>query len=227
NAQTCYDTIPGDTVWVTIGSVTSNVLTVGGTAAPPPTATAAAITISWSSAHPSWIAMTLTGFAAGAHVYSCDFASGGNQSYTVSVSGSPETFDNAQTCYDTIPGDTVWVTIGSVTSNVLTVGGAAAPPPTTSAPTYAETVGGVTRTFTDYLDAGGTQGPSIASGQTVQVTCRAQGFAVLDGDTWWYQIASSPWSNAYWASADPFYNDGATSGPLSGTPFVDTAVPLC
>ncbi len=194
---------------------------------PPPAATPASIAIAWSSAHPTWIAMTLTGFGAGTYTYSCDFGSGGNQSYAVSVSGSPETFDNGQTCYDAIPGDTVWVTIGSVMSNVLTVAGAPPPPPPTSAVTYAETVGGSTRTFTDYLDAGGTQGPNIASGQTVQVTCRASGFAVLDGNTWWYRIASSPWSNAYWASADPFYNDGATSGPLSGTPFVDTAVPLC
>ncbi len=195
---------------------------------PPPTATPAAIAISWSSAHPTWIAMTLTGFAAGSYTYSCDFASGGNQSYPVSVSGSPETFDNAQTCYDAIPGDTVWVTIGSVMSNVLTVGGTPPPPPPpSSAPTYAETVGGSARTFTDYLDAGGIQGPSIASGQTVQVTCRTLGFTVPDGNAWWYKIASSPWSNAYWASADPFYNDGATSGPVAGTPFVDTAVPLC
>jgi hypothetical protein len=76
-------------------------------------------------------------------------------------------------------------------------------------------------------DAGCTEGPTIASNQTVQITCMVQGFKVADGDTWWYQIASSPWSDAYYASADAFYNNGATSGSLNGTPFVDPDVPLC
>ncbi len=85
----------------------------------------------------------------------------------------------------------------------------------------------MTHTWTDYTDAGGTQGQSIASNQTVQITCRLQGFKVADGNTWWYQIASSPWSKAFYASADAFYNNGATTGPLKGTPFVDSNVPLC
>ncbi|MEU9107784.1 hypothetical protein AB0D54_26310 [Streptomyces xanthophaeus] len=37
----------------------------------------------------------------------------------------------------------------------------------------------------------------------------------------------APWNNAYYASADPFYNNGWTSGPVKGTPFVDEAVPDC
>lgn len=61
----------------------------------------------------------------------------------------------------------------------------------------------------------------------MQVTCRVQGFKVADGNTWWYQIASSPWHNTYYASAGAFYNNGATSGPLQGTPFVDPNAPLC
>jgi hypothetical protein len=85
----------------------------------------------------------------------------------------------------------------------------------------------VAHTWTDYSDAGGTEGPSIASNQTVQIACKVTGFAVADGNTWWYQIASSPWNNAYYVSADAFYNDGATSGSLHGTPFVDPAVPSC
>ena len=56
---------------------------------------------------------------------------------------------------------------------------------------------------------------------------KVQGFAVADGDTWWYRIASSPWNGAYYASADAFYNNGRTSGSLHGTPFVDNAVPNC
>ena len=59
-------------------------------------------------------------------------------------------------------------------------------------------------------NAGGTEGPSIASNQTVQITCKLTGFAVADGNTWWYEITSSPWSNAYYVSADAFCNAGTT-----------------
>jgi hypothetical protein len=85
----------------------------------------------------------------------------------------------------------------------------------------------VTHTWTNYTNAGGNQGPSIANGQTVQVYCRVPGFRVADGDTWWYRIASSPWSGSYYASADAFYNNGRTSGSLIGTPLVDPAVASC
>ena len=62
---------------------------------------------------------------------------------------------------------------------------------------------------------------------TVQITCALTGFRVADGNTWWYQIASSPWNNSY-SSADAFYNEpGVTSGSLLGTPFVDPNVPIC
>jgi hypothetical protein len=95
------------------------------------------------------------------------------------------------------------------------------------APTYAETSGSVVHTWTDYADAGGTEGPSIPSNDTVQIACKVTGFAVEDGNTWWYLVASSPWNGAYYASADAFYNDGETSGSLIGTPFVDPNVPDC
>ena len=85
----------------------------------------------------------------------------------------------------------------------------------------------MTHTWTNYSNAGGNQGPSIATSQTVQIACKVTGFRVADGDTWWYRIASSPWSGAYYASADAFYNNGQTSGSLHGTPFVDNAVPSC
>lgn len=96
-----------------------------------------------------------------------------------------------------------------------------------SSETYAETTGGVTHTWTNYMNAGGTQGPSIPSNTTVQISCALTGFKVADGNTWWYRIASSPWSNAYYASADAFYNNGQTSGSLVGTPFVDPVVRHC
>lgn len=112
---------------------------------------------------------------------------------------------------------------GSTTSSTSTV-------TTTTQPqtiTYAETTGGVTHTWSDSQTAGGNEGPSIGAYVTVQITCRLVGFKVADGNTWWYKIASSPWNNAYYASADAFYNDGQTSGTLQGTPFVDPNVPLC
>ena len=90
-----------------------------------------------------------------------------------------------------------------------------------------ENAGGVSHTWTDYLNAGGAQGPSIAANATVQVACKVTGFAVPDGNTWWYELASSPWNDSYFVSADAFYNDGATSGSLIGTPYVDPAVQTC
>ena len=34
--------------------------------------------------------------------------------------------------------------------------------------------------------------------------------------TFWYEIASSPRNDAYYVSADAFYNNGETSGSWSG-----------
>jgi hypothetical protein len=92
---------------------------------------------------------------------------------------------------------------------------------------HAETPGGEVHTWTNYGDAGGGEGPTIPAHETVVVYCRVEGFRVSDGDTWWYRIASSPWNNAYYGSADAFYNNGETSGSLIGTPFVDSSVPAC
>jgi hypothetical protein len=97
----------------------------------------------------------------------------------------------------------------------------------TSTQTYPETTGGNTNTWSDYADAGGTEGPPIGANQTVQVACRTTGFTVADGNSWWYLIASGPWSDNYYASADAFYNNGQTSGTLQGTPFFDPTVPTC
>jgi hypothetical protein len=101
-------------------------------------------------------------------------------------------------------------------------------PPEQQAPrTYAETTGGAANTWSDPQTAGGTRGPGIASNQTVQISCRRTGFAVQDGNTWWYRIAQSPWNDQFYVSADAFYNNGSTSGSLIGTPFYDPAVPQC
>ncbi len=90
-----------------------------------------------------------------------------------------------------------------------------------------ETTGGETHTWTNYGDAGGTPGLTIGGQTTVRVTCKVAGFPVADGNNWWYRINQAPWSNTYYASADAFYNNGATSGGLLGTPFVDEALPTC
>jgi hypothetical protein len=92
---------------------------------------------------------------------------------------------------------------------------------------YPETTGGTANTWTDYKDAGGTAGKQIADHQTVDVTCRVKGFKVADGNKWWYEIASSPWDDDYYVSADAFYNNGDITGSLIGTPFYDPAVPVC
>jgi len=105
--------------------------------------------------------------------------------------------------------------------------GSSPPPPAPPPATRSETVGGVAHTWTNYLNAGGTEGPSIPAFATVEIACRLTGFRVADGNTWWYRIASAPWSNNYFVSADAFYNNGQTSGSLIGTPFVDEAVPAC
>jgi hypothetical protein len=101
-------------------------------------------------------------------------------------------------------------------------------PPTRPVPrTYPETVGGPANTWSNPQTGGGSHGPTISSNQTVQISCRLQGFKVQDGDTWWYRIASAPWDNKYYVSADAFYNNGQTSGTLKGTPFFDPRVPTC
>lgn len=93
--------------------------------------------------------------------------------------------------------------------------------------TFPETTGGNARTWTDYSNAGGNPGPVIPSHTTVQITCKVTGLPVQDGDTWWYRIASSPWDNKYYVSADAFYNNGHPSGSLTNSLFVDNKVPDC
>jgi hypothetical protein len=85
----------------------------------------------------------------------------------------------------------------------------------------------VAHTWTNYTNAGGTQGPSVGTQQTIEIACKVQGFQVADGNTWWYRIASSPWNSQYYVSADAFYNNGQTSGSLRGTPFADGNVRDC
>jgi hypothetical protein len=97
----------------------------------------------------------------------------------------------------------------------------------TSKGTIPETTGGNAGTWTDYSSGGGNPGPIIPSHTTVQITCKVTGFKVEDGDTWWYRIASRPWDNKYYVSADAFYNNGQTSGSFTTSLLVDNKVPNC
>jgi hypothetical protein len=170
-------------------------------------------------------AITLSGFPANATVsVECydSVSPSGFYNFGLTTDSSGNGFTQSQ-CYSG-DGPDHWVVANGITSNHVQWGGTSSPPPPT---TYSETTGGAAHTWTDYTNAGGTQGPTIPAYQTVEISCKVTGFKVADGNTWWYRIASAPWSNAYYVSADAFYNNGATSGPLKGTPFVDPAVPNC
>jgi hypothetical protein len=95
-------------------------------------------------------------------------------------------------------------------------------------PHHTETTGSTVRTWTDYVTGGGTRGPDIAKQRTVQVACKLPGMRLpSNGNIWWYRISSPPWNQRYYASADAFYNNGRSTGPLKDTPFVDKLVPDC
>jgi len=95
--------------------------------------------------------------------------------------------------------------------------------PAQASTTYAETTGGQTHSWSNYTNAGGTAGPVYPGQTALAIDCVEQnGFRVADGNTNWYHITGSGVS----ASADAFYNNGSTSGSLSGTPYVDPLCPL-
>lgn len=106
-------------------------------------------------------------------------------------------------------------------------GGNAAPPPPPAPATRTEVTGGVTHTWSNYTNAGGTPGPTIPAYTGIQISCRLTGFKVANGNPWWYRIAAPGWDNNFYASADAFYNNGQTSGSLVGTPWIDDGVPTC
>lgn len=190
---------------------------------PNPTVTLAQGPVTSSGAYR--YAVTLSGFPANITVsVECydSVSPSGFYNFGLSTDASGNGFTQSQ-CYSG-DGPDHWVIANGITSNhVQWSGTTSLPPPAT----YSETVGGDAHTWTNYSNAGGVQGQTIPAYQTVQIACKVTGFQVADGNTWWYRIASAPWSNLYYVSADAFYNNGSTSGPLKGTPFVDTAVPDC
>jgi hypothetical protein len=96
-----------------------------------------------------------------------------------------------------------------------------------SAPGRFEITGGSARVWSNYVNAGGTPGQSLTEHARIYITCRVRGFEVKGGNVWWYRLGQSPWSDRFYASADGFYNNGDSSGPLLGTPKVDRRIPLC
>jgi hypothetical protein len=165
-------------------------------------------------------AFNIANFTTAPTAYTCVFNDGSR--YNFNFSGTSV----GTACYTADRPDSITIEVAGVRSNTITVA-APTPPPPPTATTYTETVGGQTSTWTNYSNAGGSQGPTIASFTAVQIACKVTGFRVADGNTWWYRIASSPWNNVYYASADVFYNNGVTSGSLHGTPYFDPAVPNC
>jgi hypothetical protein len=174
-------------------------------------------------------AVSVTGFAPGATVsVTCYDSASPNGFSTFSMAAdSTGSASTASQCFSG-DGPDHWVRANGIESNhVSWSGGGGSAPPSPPPSTYAETTGGEAHTWTNYTNAGGYEGPVIPGNATVQIACAIEGFRVADGNTWWYQIAQSPWNSSYYVSADAFYNNGQTSGSLHGTPFVDPAVRHC
>jgi hypothetical protein len=102
-------------------------------------------------------------------------------------------------------------------------GGAPAPP---ANHTEEESPHHPVNTFANYHNASGV-GPAIAAGQTVEVSCRVYDptIGTANPDGYWYRIASSPWNNAYYATANTFLNGDPPNGPYSHN--TDLSVPVC
>lgn len=133
--------IQGGTTTPIQGTGSGSSGTGGGSGSSGPTpGSGASVSIGWSTEHPSWVTMTLNGFPNGTYTYSCDFGSGGDQSYSITISSDPETVDNGATCWDTESGDTVWVVVHGVTSNTITVPAASSPPSSSSSPPPSQSI---------------------------------------------------------------------------------------
>jgi hypothetical protein len=102
----------------------------------------------------------------------------------------------------------------------------APPPPPPATWSEQETPNHPVNTFTNYHNASG-MGPAIAAGQWVQVSCKVYDPTIVsvNPDGYWYRIASSPWSNAYYSPANTFMNGDPYGGPYTHN--TDFSVPDC
>ena len=120
-------------------------------------------------------------------------------------------------------------TTGPMPTPMPTTGPTPTPTPTTAPgqTTYAEQEGHYgANTFTNPYNASG-MGPKIPAAAWVQVSCKVYAPAIQSAnpDGYWYRIASSPWSNAYYAVANTFMNGDPWGGPYTHN--TDFNVPDC
>lgn len=80
--------------------------------------------------------------------------------------------------------------------------------------------------FLNYHNASG-PGPRLASQQWVDVSCKVYDTTIASAlpGGYWYRIASSPWNNQYYATANSFWNGDPPGGPYTHS--YDAAVPNC
>jgi len=111
----------------------------------------------------------------------------------------------------------------AMSTDLVTVAGTQFKDQTSYAETAAQAIGTVSNPIGDT----GTVGAGIAAGQTVQVRCIVNGQGQAPYDPVWYEVASSPWADAYYAPSYAFYNNGQTSGTVVHGRIWDPAVPFC
>ncbi len=102
---------------------------------------------------------------------------------------------------------------------------APAPPPRSTWPEQQGSLGA--NTFRNPYNASG-MGVKIQPYQWVEVSCKVYAPQIVSANPngYWYRIASPPWSNAYYAVANTFWN-GDIPGHKPYTRFTDWAVPNC
>jgi surface antigen/chitodextrinase len=113
---------------------------------------------------------------------------------------------------------------GNHSSTATVTGSTAHCPPTTHS--EQASVHHPVHTFRNYHNASG-QGPDIATGKWVKVSCKVHDPTIVsvNPDGYWYRIADSPWSNAYYAPANSFMNGDPPNGPYTHN--TDFSVPNC
>ncbi len=165
-----------------------------------------------------------------------DWSGGGNNGRPVAT--YHVCFDSSCSNYGTGGSNTIGYTCATshtITAYVVDSAGQQSPTASASASTaacpqpttWAETTGSTGAPT--FANAANESGPGTRVNGTVQVSCVLTGLVVasLNNDPWYYRVASSPWSNAYYSPADDYYNNGQTSGSLANGVLVDPNVPLC
>lgn len=158
--------------------------------------------------------------------------------FVMHTDGAGSAFTQNQ-CYSA-DGPDHWVRANGIESNHVRWGaGVVTPPPPPPTPpptpgrTYTEQSGRYgSPTFRNPVDASG-PGPTgherIPPMSYVEVSCKVKPASTIPSaypDGYWYRIASSPWSNDYYAVANTFWN-GDIPGRLPYTHNTDFSIPDC